>query len=125
MIGWGWVVTTDLWITEDGSMGSIIDFLIGGLLVRLVGLTYAEFAAAMALGGGELISRFQALGRFASYVTTWALILGYVSVVAFDAVGLPIFFECGIPNCSTGHMYAIGGWDVTDTWAGIGMLGFL
>src|SRR5699024_6678389 len=125
MIGWDGVVATDLWITEAGSMGSIIAFLIVGLLVSLIGLTYAERAAAMPLAGGEFIYGFRALGRIASFVTTWALILLYVSVVAFEAVALPTVLEYVIPNYSTGHMYTIAGWDVTATWAGIGMLGSL
>src|SRR5699024_11171021 len=125
MIGWGWVVTTDLWITDAGSSGSIIAFLFGGLLVTLVGLTYAELAAAMPLAGGEVIYSFKALGRSASFVTSWALILGYVSVVAFEAVALPTVFEYLIPNYSTGHMYTIAGWDVTATWGGSGRLGSL
>src|SRR5699024_6942856 len=104
MIGWGWVVTTDLWITEPGSMGAIIAFLIGGLLVTLIGLTYAGLAAAMPLAGGEFIYSFKALGRIASFVTTWALSLGYFSVVAFEAVALPTVFAYVILNYSTGHM---------------------
>ena len=62
MIGWGWVVTAGLWITEAGSLGAILAFLIGGLLVVFVGLTYAELAAALPLAGGEL---------FYSYMARW------------------------------------------------------
>lgn len=47
MIGWGWVVTAGLWITEAGSLGAILAFVIGGLLVTFVGLTYAELASAL------------------------------------------------------------------------------
>src|SRR5690625_3676080 len=86
MIGWGWVVTAGLWITEAGSLGAIIAFLIGGLLVVLVGLTYAELTSALPLAGGELVFSYKAMGRVASFVTTWAVILGYVSVVSFVAV---------------------------------------
>lgn len=123
MIGWGWVVTAGLWITEAGSLGAILAFLIGGVLVILVGLTYAELASSLPLAGGEFIYSFKAMGRLASYITTWALILGYVSVVAFEAVALPTVFEYLIPNYSQGYMYTIAGWDVTATWAGIGILG--
>ena len=123
MIGWGWVVTAGLWITEAGSLGSIIAFLIGGVLVTLIGLTYAELASSLPLAGGEFIYSYKAMGRVVSFITTWALILGYVSVVAFEAVALPTVFEYIIPNYSTGHMYTVAGWDVTATWAGIGMLG--
>src|SRR5699024_9562108 len=123
MIGWGWVVTAGIWITEAGSLGAILAFLIGGVLVGLVCLTYAELAAALPLAGGEFIYSFKAMGRAASFVTTWALILGYISVVAFEAVALPTVFEYLIPNYSKGFMYTLAGWDVTATWAGVGILG--
>ena len=123
MIGWGWVVTAGLWIREAGSLGAILAFLIGGTLVVLIGLTYAELASSLPLAGGELIYSFKAMGRVASFITTWALILGYVSVVAFEAVALPTVFEYLIPNYSIGYMYTITGWDVTVTWAGVGIVG--
>lgn len=123
MIGWGWVVTAGLWITEAGSLGAILAFLVGGLLVVLVGLTYAELAAALPLAGGEMFYSYSAMGRVASFVTTWAIVLGYVSVVAFEAVALPTVFEYLIPDYSMGYMYTIAGWDVTATWVGIGVIG--
>ncbi|WP_163969740.1 APC family permease [Oceanobacillus halotolerans] len=123
MIGWGWVVTAGLWITEAGSLGAILAFAVGGLLVILVGLTYAELASALPLAGGEHVYSYKAMGRVASFITTWAVILGYVSVVAFEAVALPTVFEYLIPNYSQGYMYTISGWDVTATWVGIGMAG--
>jgi basic amino acid/polyamine antiporter, APA family len=125
MIGWGWVVTAGLWITEAGSLGAILAFLIGGLLVTFVGLTYAELASALPLAGGEHVYSFKAMGRVASFITTWAIILGYVSVVAFEAVALPTVFEYLIPNYSQGYLYTIAEWDVTATWAGVGILGSL
>lgn len=123
MIGWGWVVTAGLWITEAGSLGAILAFLIGGTLVVFVGLTYSELAAALPLAGGELIYSFKAMGRGASFFTTWTIILGYVSVIAFEAVALPTVFEYVIPGYSKGYLYTVTGWDVTITWAGVGILG--
>ena len=123
MIGWGWVVTTDVWISEAGSLGGILAFLIGGTMVVFVGLTYAELAAAMPLVGGEFVYTYKAMGRVVSFITTWAIIFGYVSVVAFEAVALPTVFEYLIPNFSQGYLYTIQGWDVTITWAGVGILG--
>src|SRR5690606_6555198 len=120
MIGWGWVVTTGLWITEAGSLGAILAFVVGGVLVVFVGLTYAELASALPLAGGEYVYSYKAMGRVASFITTWAIILGYVSVVAFEAVALPTVFEYLIPNYSMGHLYTIAGWDVTATWVGVG-----
>jgi amino acid transporter len=123
MIGWGWVVTTGLWITEAGSLGAILAFAVGGMLVILVGLTYSELASSIPLAGGELFYSFKAMGRVVSFIATWAMILGYVSVVAFEAVALPTVFEYLIPDYSMGYLYTISGWDVTITWAGVGILG--
>ncbi|MBP1971130.1 amino acid transporter [Virgibacillus natechei] len=123
MIGWGWVVTTGLWITEAGSLGAILAFVIGGILVILVGLTYAELASALPLAGGEHVYTYKAMGRVASFIATWAIVLGYVSVIAFEAVALPTVFEYLIPNYSQGYLYTVAGWDVTVTWAGVGILG--
>ena len=123
MIGWGWVVTTGIWINEAGSLGAILAFVIGGLMVIFVGLTYAELAAAMPLVGGEFVYTYRAMGRVMSFITTWAIIFGYVSVVAFEAVALPTVFEYLVPNFSQGYLYTIQGWDVTITWAGTGIVG--
>src|SRR4051794_24624512 len=123
MIGWGWVVTAGIWITEAGSIGAILAFLIGGLLVVFVGLTYSELAAAIPLAGGELFYSYKAMGRLPSFITTWAIVLGYVSVVAFEAVALPTVFEYLIPNYSVGYMYTIAGWDVNASWVAVGVIG--
>src|SRR5690625_3468158 len=125
MIGWGWVVTAGIWITEAGSVGAIIAFLIGGMMVVFVGLTYAELASAIPLAGGELFYAFKAMGRLPAFITTWAIVLGYVSVVAFEAVALPTVFEYIAPNYSMGYMYTIAGWDVNFTWVAIVVVGSL
>ncbi|WP_100401536.1 APC family permease [Bacillus sp. FJAT-42315] len=123
MIGWGWVVTTGLWITEAGSLGAILAFIIGGIVVTFVGLTYAELASSLPLAGGEHAYSYMAMGRVVSFITTWAIVLGYVSVVAFEAVALPTVFDYLIPGYSKGYLYTIADWDVTITWAGVGILG--
>ena len=93
MIGWGWVVLTGGWVIAAGSAGAMIAFAIGGAVVILIGLTYAELASAMPLTGGEHVYSHRALGMGASFFCTWAIILGYVSVVAFEAVALPTVIE--------------------------------
>ena len=53
MIGWSWVALTGAWIIKAGAPGAVVAFLIGGVAVILIGLTYAELAAAMPQVGGE------------------------------------------------------------------------
>lgn len=125
MIGWGWVVLTGDWIQSAGSLGAITAFLVGGLVIVLVGLTYAEMAAAMPQVGGEHVYSYRALGHFASFFCTWAIALGYVSVVAFEAVALPTVVEHLFPNYAVGHLWTIAGWEVKATWVAVGVVGSL
>ncbi|WP_299233681.1 APC family permease [uncultured Halomonas sp.] len=125
MIGWGWIVLTGSWIQSAGSLGAITAFLLGGLIIVLVGLTYAELASAMPQVGGEHVYSYRALGHFASFLCTWAITLGYVSVVSFEAVALPTVVEHLFPNYAVGHLWTIAGWEVKATWVAVGVIGSL
>ncbi len=116
MIGWSWVALTGVWIINAGSVGAMLAFVAGGASLVFVGLTYAELASAMPRVGGEHVYSYRALGRTASFVCTWAILLGYVSVVAFEAVALPTVLEYLVPNFSRGYLWTVAGWDVNATW---------
>ncbi|RNA70016.1 APC family permease [Alteribacter keqinensis] len=125
MLGWGWVVLSESWLTSAGSMGTLIAFIIGGLLVTFVGLTYAELASAMPKVGGEHAYVHRAMGDKAAFVASWAITLGYVSVVAFEAVALPTVIEYIFPNYQVGYLWTIAGWDVYLSWVLVGVGGTL
>jgi len=122
MIGWSWIVMAGEWIQIAGTIGAMIAFVIGGLMVTFVGLTYAELTAIMPKAGGEMVFSKRALGRNISFTCTWAIILGYISVVAFEAVALPTVVEYLFPNYVTGFMYSIAGYDIHLTWVLVGMI---
>jgi amino acid transporter len=90
-------------------------------MVLFVGLTYAELTAAMPKCGGEHVFSHRALGHGWSFVCTWSIILGYVSVVAFEAVALPTVIEYLFPAYKQGYMYSVAGWDVYFTWVLVGV----
>ncbi|MDH3533971.1 MAG: APC family permease [Gammaproteobacteria bacterium] len=122
MVGWSWVALTGVWIDNAGPVGAMLAFLLGGAALAFVGLTYAELAAAMPLVGGEHVYAGRALGRTAAFVCTWAILLGYVSVVAFEAVALPTVLEYLVPDFSQGYLWTVAGWDVNATWVAAGAL---
>ena len=122
MIGWSWVALTGTWIAGAGALGAIIAFLIGGMVVVFVGFTYAELASAMPQAGGEHVYSHRALGSTASFICTWAILLGYVSVVAFEAVALPTVAEYLVPGFSRGYLWTVAGWDVNLTWVLVGVV---
>jgi len=120
MIGWSWVALTGGWIEEAGTLGAMTAFAIGGITVILVGFTYAELAAAMPKAGGEHVYSYRALGRNASFLCTWAILLAYASVVTFEAVALPTVVEYLVPDFSRGYLWTVAGWEVNATWVAVG-----
>ncbi len=123
MVGWGWVVLAGGWIIAAGTWGAMLAFLLGGMAVILIGVTYAELAASMPITGGEHTYTHRALGVNVSFICSWSILFGYFSVVAFEAVALPTVVEYFIPNYNQGYLWTIAGWDVYATWVGVGMLG--
>ena len=45
IIGVGWVTVLGDWLTQAGSLGAVIAFLAGGVVMIFIGLTYSEMAA--------------------------------------------------------------------------------
>ncbi len=122
MIGWGWVILVGDWIAKAGTAGGMLAFILGGIMVVFVGLVYAELTSAMPECGGASVFSRRALGKNASFVCTWALILGYVGVVAFEACAFPNVVEYLIPNFLKGHMYTIAGFDIYASWVAVGVI---
>ena len=123
MIGWSWVVLTGTWITSAGVLGAITAFLLGGGAIAVVGLTYAELSSALPYAGGEHVYSERALGYRASFICTWAIILGYMSVIAFEAVALPTVMDSLVPGLDIGYLWTVAGWDVYATWVATGIAG--
>nr|WP_302599622.1 APC family permease [uncultured Cellulosilyticum sp.] len=122
MIGWGWVVMAGDWILGAGTIGAMIAFAIGGIMVLFVGLTYAELTAAMPQCGGEHVFSYRALGKNGSFICTWAIILGYVGVVAFEACAFPTVIQYIAPGFLKGYMYTIAGFDVYASWVAVAII---
>lgn len=123
MIGWGWVVQSGDWISGAGTLGAMIAFALGGLMIYFIALTYAELTSAIPENGGEHVFSKRALGNTVSFICTWAIIFGYISVVMFEAVALPTILEFLFPSFSQGYMYTIAGYNVNFTWVLAGTIG--
>ncbi len=123
MIGWGWVVQSGDWILGAGTFGAMTAFAIGGIMIYFIALTYAELTSAMPQNGGEHLFSKRAMGNNVSFICTWAIIFGYITVVMFEAVALPTILEFLFPNFSKGYMYTIAGYDVNFTWVLVGVVG--
>lgn len=123
MIGFGWVVLTGDWITTAGPIGAALAMLVGGAIMAVVGLTYAELVAAMPKAGGEHNYLLRAMGARWSFAGSWAIVGGYITIVAFEAVALPKSVLYLFPDLSHIKLWEIAGSEVYLTWALVGVAG--
>ena len=112
MIGWGWVVSSGRWIQNAGVFGTVLGFVIGGIMIYFVGMTYAELTPAMPKVGGEHVFSYMAFGKTGSFICTWALILSYIGVVCFEACSLPAILQYVLPSFLKVKLYTVAGSDV-------------
>ncbi len=123
MIGFGWIVLTGGFLQDAGTLGSALAFVVGGAIMALVGLTYAELVSAMPQAGGEHNYVLRGMGSRSAFVCSWSLVLGYVSVVAFEAVALPQTVLFLAPDMLAGQLWTVAGYDVYATWVAVGVAG--
>jgi amino acid transporter len=123
MIGWGWVVLAGGWVEAAGLWGAALAFAAGGGAVILIGLLYAELASALPFVGGEHVYTERAFGPATAFICAWAIIFGYVSVVTFEAIALPVAVAYLAPEIRQGYLWTIAGSDVHVGEAAIGATG--
>lgn len=116
MIGWGWVVSSGQWITSGGVLGTVLGFIIGGIMIYFVGLCYVELTTAMPKCGGEHVFSYKAFGSIGAYICTWSIILSYIGVVCYEAVSFPTILQYVFPKIARGYLYSVGGFDIYFTW---------
>jgi len=112
MIGWGWVVLAGGWVEAAGLWGAVLAFAAGGAAVMLIGLIYAELASALPFVGGEHVYTERAFGPTTAFICAWAIIFGYVSVVTFEAIALPVAVGYLAPEIRQSLLWTIAGSDV-------------
>lgn len=123
MIGWSWVLMTGYWVENAGSVGTLVAFVGGGLVIGFIGLTYAELASAMPRAGGEHVYTRAALGANWSFVCTWALLMAYATVCIFESVALPTAVEYLVPGIRLGTLWTVVGAPVDVGFVLVGVLG--
>jgi len=89
VVGVGWIVLLGDWLQRGGPAGAIIGFAVGGLLMALIGLCYAEASGMFPVSGGEMAFALEGFGKRAGFGTGWALVLVFIAAAAIAAAPLP------------------------------------
>jgi Amino acid transporters len=111
MVGVGWCVAINNWISAGGGvLITVISFMLVTLMIIPIGLCYAEMCPAMPVAGGVLAYSYKAFGLKASFVTGWLALLAYVNVMPWEAIYINDVINYLFPQMLTGTpLYSLGG----------------
>ncbi len=114
IIGWGAFVMPSLrFLPQSGPLAACIGFAIGGILLMFVAISYGKIVGKYPVAGGAFAYAYAAFGSLASFVCGWAMVLGYLSIIALNATALVLLTRFLMPHVlNFGHLYVIAGWDV-------------
>jgi Amino acid transporters len=97
IIGSGWLFGA-LYTAEDAGGSAILSWIIAGILVLFVGLTYAELGSAIPKTGGIVRYPHYTHGGVAGYIITWAYFLSAASVPAIEATATVTYLSTLVPS---------------------------
>lgn len=130
IIGVSWIVMLGVWIKFAGSIGAMIAFFAGGLVIIMVGLCYAELSSAFPYSGGDIVYAYELFGAPTAFAIGWILVLIYLAVNTFLAVSagwiLSVLFPEFIgPSVYTAFGVRVSLLDLVSAEAGIVLLAVL
>ncbi len=109
MVGVGWLVIMDDWLTRGGALGAVLGFAIGGALLLPIGWVYGKLVIAMPDAAGEIAYTSAVFPRQISFATGWMMTLAYFIVCPWEAVAIGRIAAYIIPSLDSVELYRIAG----------------
>jgi len=109
MIGVGWVVLMDDWLSRGGPAGGMLGFLIGGLLLFPIAYTYGHFVERVQDAGAEIAYTEAVFSPRVSFAAGWTMILSYAIVCPWEAVAGGNLLARVFPALNTYQLYEVAG----------------
>jgi basic amino acid/polyamine antiporter, APA family len=109
MVGVGWLVIMDDWLSRGGALGSLLGFLIGGAVLLPIGWVYGKLIAAMPDAAGEIAYTSAVFPQSISFATGWMMTLAYFIVCPWEAVAVGRIAAYIIPSLDSIPLYTIAG----------------
>jgi APA family basic amino acid/polyamine antiporter len=109
MIGVGWVVLMDDWLTRGGPGGGMLGYLIGGLLLFPIAYTYGRLVQRIQDAGAEIAYTEGVMPPLVSFGAGWTMVLSYAIVCPWEAVATGNLLARVFPQLNTLQLYVIDG----------------
>ena len=127
MVGVGWLVLMDDWLSRGGPLGAVLGFAIGGIILLPVAYVYGQWVQRLPDAAGEAAYTAQVFPPLVSYFTGWMMLLAYFIVCPWEAVAVGKIVAYIFPSFNSFELYRIDGQPVflPRLLLGIAMTAFL
>lgn len=109
MVGVGWLVLMDDWLTRGGPLGGMLGFAIGGVLLLPIGYVYARLIAAIPDCSAEIAYTAKVFPQSVSFTTGWMMMLAYLIVCPWEAVAIGRIASYIMPALNSIELYSVAG----------------
>ncbi len=109
MVGVGWVVLMDDWLSRGGPAGATIGFLAGGLLVLPIAHTYGRLVRQIPDAGAEIAYTEGVFPRSVGFSAAWTMVLAYAIVCPWEAVAIGNLLARVAPWLNSAPLYSLAG----------------
>ena len=109
MVGVGWLVVMDDWLTRGGPLGGVLGFAIGGMLLLPIGYVYGKLVTAMPDAASEIAYTAHVFSQPVSFFTGWMMLLAYFIVCPWEAVAVGRIAGYIFPRLDLIELYRVAG----------------
>jgi amino acid transporter len=109
MVGVGWVVLIDDWLSRGGPGGAMLGFLAGGLLLLPVARTYGRLVREIPDAGSEIAYAEGVFPAAVSFAAGWTMVLAYAIVCPWEAVAIGNLLARVFPAMNSLPLYTLAG----------------
>lgn len=114
IIGWGaFVLPAIRFLPQAGPLASVIGFVLGGVMLFSVAISEGNMVTKYKVTGGAFAFSFVGFGPTMALVAGWALVLGYICIIALNATAISLLTRFVLPGVfEIGYVYTIEGWKI-------------
>lgn len=109
MVGVGWLVVMDDWLSRGGPLGGVLGFAIGGLALLPIGYVYGRLSMKMPDAASEVAYSGAVFPEAVSFLTGWMMVLAYAIVCPWEAVAIGKIAAYIFPWLDRLELYRLGG----------------
>ena len=108
-VGTAWLVTMDDLLARGGSLGAILGFAAGGLVLLPIGYVYGQLVKAIPDAAGEVAYTARFFPPAVSFATGWMMFLSYFLTCPFEALAAGRIAGYLFPSLNAFELYRLGG----------------